>query len=97
MKGINASPKENSCSAEQGSSNTAPERSANMKRLLLLLSMATLLLVAMSGPTNSRWRAPLQPPGTKAILTLIPSTAMAIRRLKMLSAGIASMDISSSF
>ena len=54
MKGISASPKENPCSAEQGNSPTQPQNvPASMKRLLLLLSMATLLLVAMSGPTNS--------------------------------------------
>ena len=54
MKGIDASPQENPCSAEQGNSPTQPQNvPASMKRLLLLLSMATLLLVAMSGPTNS--------------------------------------------
>jgi len=54
MKGIDASPQENPCSAEQGNSPTQPQNvPASMKRLLLLLSMATLLLVAMSGLTNS--------------------------------------------
>jgi hypothetical protein len=54
MKGISASPKENPCSAEQGNYPTQPQNvPASMKRLLLLLSMATLLLVAISGPTNS--------------------------------------------
>jgi hypothetical protein len=54
MKGIDASPQENPCSAEQGNSPTQPQNvPASMKRLLLLLSMATLLLVAISGPTNS--------------------------------------------
>jgi len=54
MKGIDALPEKNPCSAKQGNYSTQPQNvPASMKRLLLLLSMATLLLVAISGPTNS--------------------------------------------
>jgi hypothetical protein len=52
MKGINASSGENRCSPE-GRSDPPESVPANMRRLLLLLSMAALLLFAMSGPTNS--------------------------------------------
>jgi hypothetical protein len=54
MKEINASHRENPSSPKQGSYPKHPQSApANMKRLLLLLSMAALLLFAMSGPTNS--------------------------------------------
>src|SRR6185295_7076294 len=51
---IDASQGENSRSPEQGSHPRHPQSvPAEMKRLLLLLTMAALLVFAMSGPTNS--------------------------------------------
>jgi hypothetical protein len=54
MKAIDASHGESSRSPEEGSHPRHPQSvPAEMKRLLLLLTMAALLLFAMSGPTNS--------------------------------------------
>jgi hypothetical protein len=70
MKGIDASPRKTLVQPSRATPPTQPQNvPADMKRLLLLLSMAALLLVAMSGPTNSRSGLHFSHAGTKAILT----------------------------
>ena len=55
MKEINASQEENLCSPGQGINRRHPQNAPlDMKQFSLLLSMAVLLLVATSGPSNSQ-------------------------------------------
>ncbi len=55
MKEINASQEENLCSPGQGINRRHPQNApVDMKQFSLLLSMAALLLVATSGPSNSQ-------------------------------------------